>query len=214
MQGSTRELALELDAMVTARYSRVATVITRVPAHSVAGGPENYVRCAPMPALIHHLAVVPNCHLIVLPTVAWEFNSPPEFALLHEKSETRLQGAIDKFQQLCHGCHLAICVLDAWAEYIWNRLGMHNVGTVSNGSTPNLFRPDMPPVHCNQRNIQQLNVTWIDSHSIPWHHVTFLRDIPPTTSPSTALESGRLMWLYSAGHTDASAMALLERGVR
>lgn len=126
--------------------------------------------------MIHHLTVVPNCHLIVLPVVAWEFNAQPEFALHREKSETRVQQAIEKFRQLGRGCHLAICVSDALPEYLRNKLGRRNVVTVQNGFDPNLLRPDAPPVRRIQRNPHQLNVNWIGSHSIPWHHLTYLRD--------------------------------------
>jgi glycosyltransferase involved in cell wall biosynthesis len=48
--------------------------------------------------------------------------------------------------------------------------------TVQNGSDPQLFRPDIPPVPDIPRLPDRLNVVWIGSAWIKWHNFDLLKD--------------------------------------
>jgi glycosyltransferase involved in cell wall biosynthesis len=107
--------------------------------------------------------------------MVWEFNTVPEYGLLRGQSEVDVQRAIQTFRDYGRGCDLAICVSSALANYVQDNLGIERVLTVPNGSDPDLFRPDVPPVRRVCSNSDQLNVVWIGSANLAWHDFDLLR---------------------------------------
>lgn len=121
-------------------------------------------------------AVAPYRQLIGSPVIVWEFNTVPEYGFLLGRSEVDVRRAIEDFRYYGRGCDLAICVSHALAEYVRDNLGIKRLLTVPNGSDPELFRPDLPPVRRVQRNPDQLNVVWIGSANLGWHNFDLLRE--------------------------------------
>ena len=121
-------------------------------------------------------AVTPYRQLIGSPVIVWEFNTVPEYGFFLGRSEEDIRRAIEDFRYYGRGCDLAICVSHALAEYVRDNLGIKRLLTVPNGSDPDLFRPDVPPVRRVQRNPDQLNVVWIGSANLGWHNFDLLRE--------------------------------------
>jgi glycosyltransferase involved in cell wall biosynthesis len=117
----------------------------------------------------------------------WEFNAPPEFALLVGGTEASVTEAIEAYRCLGRDCDLAICVSENLTRYVKEKLGIDNALTVPNGSDPDLFRPDVPPIDRVDRVDGRLNVTWIGSLYIAWHDVDLLR------------AAATLLWARGAG---------------
>jgi len=121
-------------------------------------------------------AVFPHRYLYGLPIVVWEFNTVPEFALLRGRSQADVEREIARFRKYGQGCDLAICVSNALAEYVREKLGIPRVLIVPNGSDPELFRPDTPRVRRVRSDPGCLNVVWMGSAHIPWHDLDLLRE--------------------------------------
>lgn len=119
--------------------------------------------------------ISPYRKLIGNPRVVWEFNTCPEYARLQGRGEKELQGEIEKFRTHAAECDLAVCVSNHLAEYVRKKLQLQNVLVAPNGSDPELFRPDAPPVKRVQRSEQTLNVVWIGSADLSWHNLDLLR---------------------------------------
>jgi len=135
-----------------------------------------YVRIENSPPGPSRWAIAPYRQLIGSPVIVWEFNVVPEFGRILGRSEADIERAIHGFRHYGRGCDLAICVSHALAEYVRDNLGIKRVLTVPNGSDPDLFRPDVPPVRRVQRNTDQLNVVWIGSADLEWHNFDLLRE--------------------------------------
>ena len=120
-------------------------------------------------------AAAPYRQLLGSPVMVWEFNTVPEFGFVMAKSEADVRRSIQGFQFYGRGCDLAICVSDALAKYVRERLGIESVLVVPNGSNPDLFRPDVSPVKRVQRNPDRLNVIWMGSANLAWHNFDLLR---------------------------------------
>jgi glycosyltransferase involved in cell wall biosynthesis len=135
-----------------------------------------YVRCGSAPPVPPHRALAAVRRLTGRPLMVWEFNAPPEFALLQGGTEASVTRAVEAFRRLGRDCDLAICVSDNLTRYVRDGLGLINVLTVPNGSDPELFRPDATPVDRVERAANRLNVAWIGSLHIPWHDVDLFRE--------------------------------------
>jgi glycosyltransferase involved in cell wall biosynthesis len=114
--------------------------------------------------------------LIGNPLVVWEFNTVPEFALVRGKTQSDVDEIIERFRYFGKGCDLAVCVSAALAGYVQERLGIARTLVVPNGSDPDLFRPDVPPVKRLEKQPGQINVVWIGSAYIAWHNIALLRE--------------------------------------
>lgn len=145
-------------------------------------------------------AIAPHRQLIGSPVIVWEFNTVPEFGRILDRSEADIERAIHGFRHYGRGCDLAICVSHALAEYVRDNLGIKRVLTVPNGSDPDLFRPDVPPVRRVQRNTDQLNVVWIGSANLEWHNFDLLR------------EAAQLLW--ERGEGTRFAFHIIGNGLR
>ncbi|MEQ9620632.1 glycosyltransferase [Coleofasciculus chthonoplastes] len=121
-------------------------------------------------------AVTPYKELIGSPIIVWEFNTVPDFGLVLGRRQADIQQAIQDFQSYSQGCDLAICVSQSLVDYVRDDLGFKRVLVVPNGSDPELFHPDTPPVKRVQRNPNQLNVVWIGSANLAWHNFDLLRE--------------------------------------
>jgi glycosyltransferase involved in cell wall biosynthesis len=67
-----------------------------------------------------------------------------------------------------------VCVSRAITDYVKEKIGLRNVMTVQNGSDPDLFTPDAPPVKRVLRHPGRLNVVWIGSAEVKWHNFDML----------------------------------------
>jgi glycosyltransferase involved in cell wall biosynthesis len=110
------------------------------------------------------------------PLVVWEFNTVPEFALVRGKTQRQVDSAIDNFRYYGTGCDLAVCVSASLAQYVHQKLGIARTLVVPNGSDPDLFRPDVPPIERLAKKPGQINVVWIGSAYIAWHNIALLQD--------------------------------------
>lgn len=129
-----------------------------------------YMRVDFSPPGPSHWAIPPYRQIIGSPVVVWEFNQIPEFGKVLGWSPEAIKGAIAGFQRYGRGCDLAICVSDKMAEYVRDHLGIASVLVVPNGSDPDLFRPDVPPVPHIQRGEGQTHALWMGSGNLRSHH--------------------------------------------
>lgn len=118
----------------------------------------------------------PRRSLIGSPPVVWEFNSVPEYARVVGEPEGSVQKHIAALRHYGAGCDLAVCVSNAITDYVRKHLGLRNVMTVQNGSDPDLFTPNAPPVKRVVRRPGRLNVVWMGSAEVKWHNFDLLRD--------------------------------------
>jgi glycosyltransferase involved in cell wall biosynthesis len=118
----------------------------------------------------------PRRSLIGSPPVVWEFNSVPEYARVVGEPEGSVQKHIAALRHYGAGCDLAVCVSNAITDYVREHLGLRNVMTVQNGSDPDLFTPNAPPVKRVVRRPGRLNVVWMGSAEVKWHNFDLLRD--------------------------------------
>jgi glycosyltransferase involved in cell wall biosynthesis len=115
--------------------------------------------------------------LLGSPPVVFEFNSVPEFArVVGEETYGQVEKHIADLQRCAPYCDLAVCVSQSISDYVRDKLGFRNVMTVPNGSDPDLFTPDAPPLPRVERHPGRLNVVWIGSAEIKWHNFELLRD--------------------------------------
>lgn len=121
-------------------------------------------------------AIAPYKPLIGSPIIVWEFNTVPEFGRVLGRSDVEIQQSIEALRRYGRGCDLAVCVSQKLAEYVGDRLGIQRVLTIPNGSDPDLFRPDVPPVKRIRTDANMLNVVWIGSGHLSWHDLDLLRD--------------------------------------
>ena len=135
-----------------------------------------YARVEHVPPRLGWLFRAPYRQVLGLPSVAWEFNTAPEFGRVVGKSESAVRRAVEEFRRRARECDLAVCVSEALAEYVRKNLGIERVMTVPNGSDPELFRPDVSPVERVGRSPERLNVVWIGSAHLEWHNLELLRN--------------------------------------
>lgn len=110
------------------------------------------------------------------PLIVYEFNSVPEYALVLGQGQDEVDRCIAGLRHYGRGCDLAVCVSNAIADYVREKLGIKRVVTVPNGSDPELFRPDIPPTPEIPHTPDRLNVGWIGSAWLKWHNFELLRD--------------------------------------
>lgn len=133
-----------------------------------------YTRLQEKPPGVVRYALPPTRQLVGSPLVVWEFNTVPEFHEVMGRTQLEVQQTIHSLQRFGKGCDLAICVSNAINDYVRHKLGLRRVVTVTNGSDPDLFHPDVPPAASVQRRQGCLNVAWIGSGDIAWHNFEIL----------------------------------------
>jgi glycosyltransferase involved in cell wall biosynthesis len=109
------------------------------------------------------------------PVVVYEFNTAPAYASLAGSTASDIAAIEHAFRQQAHFCDLAVCVSTRLRDYVERQLNFRRCIYAPNGSDPDLFRPDLPPVDRIRRD-GVLNVVWIGSGSIKWHALRLLRD--------------------------------------
>jgi len=115
-------------------------------------------------------AIPPRRWLLGNALHVWEFNTIPEFHLIMGRPSEVVQESIRALRYYGQGCDLAVCVSAAMGDYVRDVLGIKRIAVVPNGSDPNLFRPDVQPIASVQRVPEGLNVVWIGSADLAWHH--------------------------------------------
>jgi glycosyltransferase involved in cell wall biosynthesis len=135
-----------------------------------------YYRVEWKPPMGAKLILPPYRKWVGNPIVAWEFNTVPEYGRVQGVPEEMIQSSISELKRLGAGVDLAVCVSKRICEYVQKNLGIRRVIEVPNGSDPQLFGPDVPPVKRVERNPEQLNVVWIGSANLSWHNFDLLRD--------------------------------------
>jgi len=118
----------------------------------------------------------PRRTLIGSPKVVWEFNSVPEYARIVGEPEGSVQRHIANLRHFAPGVDLSCCVSQAITDYMKEKIGLRNVMTVPNGSDPELFTPSAEPVKRVTRHPGRLNVVWMGSADVKWHHFDLLRE--------------------------------------
>ncbi|HXE52457.1 MAG TPA: glycosyltransferase [Tepidisphaeraceae bacterium] len=117
----------------------------------------------------------PYRKIIGNPLVVWEFNTVPEYGRVQNVPEWVIEEGISEMRRLGQGVDLAFCVSNAIRGYVQDKLGFRRVLTIPNGSDPNLFRPDVPPVPRIVPAEGRLNVVWIGSANLGWHNFDLLK---------------------------------------
>lgn len=125
--------------------------------------------------LAHRLILPPMRQLVGNPLVAWEFNTVPEYGRMHGMTDSMVAQAIEELKQYGQGVDLAVCVSNAIADYVRDKLGLRRVITIPNGSDPSLFRPDAPHVKRIEKRPGRIDVVWIGSANLQWHNFDLLR---------------------------------------
>jgi len=120
-------------------------------------------------------ALAPRHPLIGSPPVVWEFNTVPEYCRILGESEAAVRKHIADLRRYGARCDLAVCVSHAIADYVREKIGLRHVITVQNGSDPDLFTPDAPPLKRVLRHPGRLNVVWIGSAEVKWHDFEMLK---------------------------------------
>jgi glycosyltransferase involved in cell wall biosynthesis len=116
-------------------------------------------------------AVGPTRTLLGNPLMVWEFNTVPEYGEYRKLTPGQIQRNIDGFRHYGRGCDLAVCVSAHLADYVHKKLGIERTLVVPNGSDPELYHPDAPPVkRLAQGDPNAFNVLWIGSAYVAWHN--------------------------------------------
>lgn len=111
-------------------------------------------------------ALPPRRLLYGFPLVVWEFNTLPNEL---SSEQQVLDKSNSKFYQYSPGCDLGICVSPALSDIVSNKLKIKRVLTISNGSDPDLFRPDAPIASRMLAFQGKFNVVWIGTIKESWH---------------------------------------------
>ena len=106
--------------------------------------------------------------LLKSPKFIWEFNTVPEYGLLHGKSQKDVDSTIRSLSELAHLVDLAICVSDELAGYVRKIIGVKNVIVAPNGSDIDHFRPNCPAVPRASYFAATLNLIWMGSARLKW----------------------------------------------
>lgn len=123
-----------------------------------------------------HLVLPPRRTLLGNPITVWEFNSVPEYALVQGEDAAAVERNLADLRRFGVCCDLAVCVSQAIADYVKEKIGLRHVMTVPNGTDPDLFTPAADPVRRVQRVAGRLNVLWMGSAELTWHDFDMLRD--------------------------------------
>jgi glycosyltransferase involved in cell wall biosynthesis len=129
-----------------------------------------YTRLQESPTFSCRYALPPKRWVLPSALHVWEFNTIPEFHCVMGRSSEVVQESIRLLRHYGRGCDLAICVSAAMGDYVREVLGIKHIAVVPNGSDPNRFRPDVQPVASVQRPPEGLNVVWMGSADLAWHH--------------------------------------------
>ena len=136
-----------------------------------------YVRLEHVPVAPCRWAVGVRRRLLGEPLMVWEFNTVPEFGTYVDQGPAEIARNVDNFRRLGRGCDLAVCVSQALAEYARARLRIASVLVASNGSDPEIYRPDAPVVrHLRDADPRAFHALWIGSAYVPWHDFDLLKD--------------------------------------
>lgn len=104
----------------------------------------------------------------------WEFNTVPALGESFGLSGPQVAANVARLRQYGRGCDMAVCVSERLAAYVRDRLRIRRVRVVPNGSDPDLYRPDAPPVPRVRRDPATMNVAWIGSAYVGWHDLPLL----------------------------------------
>lgn len=126
----------------------------------------------------------PRRPLYGFPLVVWEFNTLP--GELDTDKQT-LDNYNSKFYQYSPGCDLGVCVSPALSAIISSKLKIKRLITVSNGSDPDLFRPDAPIAPRMITFQDKFNVVWIGTIRQTWHDMALIG------------EAAKLLWADNEG---------------
>ncbi len=118
----------------------------------------------------------PARSLLGNPMFAWEFNTVPEYGEYRGLTKPQIQGHIEKFKHYGTGCDLAVCVSEHLARYVRDSLGIRRTVVIPNGSDPDLYRPDVPPMRRMSGFENSFNVLWIGSAYVAWHNFKLLSE--------------------------------------
>lgn len=129
-----------------------------------------YVRLQDFPPVACRYGIAPYRQLAGSPLNVWEFNTVPEFSIVMQHNEERLQNSLAAFRRFGPGCDLAVCVSSKLAEYVQEYLGINKTMVVPNGSDPSLFLPKSRLIPAVQTNPHSLNIVWIGSADLGWHN--------------------------------------------
>jgi glycosyltransferase involved in cell wall biosynthesis len=133
-----------------------------------------YIRIERRPPPSARLGVFPYRQILASPLIVWELNAAPFLENDQTVNVTKAEENSRMFLRYGKGCDLAICVSKKLAEYVQMAFHLPNVVAIPNGSDPALFRPDVPPVPRVSQLPYRLNVVWIGSADIVWHHFEML----------------------------------------
>lgn len=126
----------------------------------------------------------PRRLLYGFPLVVWEFNTLPNEL---SSEQQVLDKSNSKFYQYSPGCDLGICVSPALSDIISNKLKIKRVVTISNGSDPDLFRPDASIAPRMLAFQSKFNVVWIGTIKESWHDLGLIG------------EAAKLLWADDEG---------------
>ena len=130
-----------------------------------------YIRLENVAPKILSWSLPPRRLLYGLPLVVWEFNTLPD-----ELSGELEGGASSKklFEQYGPGCDLAVCVSPTLSEIISTKLKIKRVITISNGSDPTLFTPEVTIAPRMLAFKDKFNAVWVGSIKESWHDLDLL----------------------------------------
>ena len=120
-------------------------------------------------------ALPPRRTLYGIPIVVWEFNTIPEEGLMRGEPEKQVQQVVESFKYYGRGCDLAICMTQTLGKYVHDKLGIHRVLIVPNGSDPELFHPGVSAVKRMEPFRDKFNIVWIGSAKIVYHDFDTMR---------------------------------------
>lgn len=135
-----------------------------------------YYRIEWKPPLGAKVILPPYRKMIGDPLVVWELNTVPEYGRVQQAPEPLIESFVQEMKRLAPGVNLAICVSRKIESYVHEKIGIARTLVVPNGSDPELFRPDVPPVKRVSKSPDRLNVVWIGSANLGWHNFDLLRD--------------------------------------
>lgn len=133
-----------------------------------------YVRLENEPIRLLNLSRYPYKILLGSALHILEFNTVPEFGIYIGNTEKEIRKHKKNIKYFGKGCDLAICVSRELEYYVKEFFDIKHAVFISNGSDPELFRPDLNPVKHIRRNKEGLNVVWMGSSDIPWHNLDLL----------------------------------------
>lgn len=133
-----------------------------------------YIRLENVAPKMLSWSLPPRRLLYGLPLVVWEFNTLPNELSAEQKI---LDKSKSNFYRYSPGCDLGVCVSPALSDIISNKLNIKRVITISNGSDPDLFRPDVSIAPRMLAFQDKFNVVWIGTIKQSWHDLDLIGEV-------------------------------------